>query len=78
VWMEVMSVAPEARYPALAFRETGGGGMMVPVGADASQGAAKAQRPPAVVPVSAPPRVEAVPPGGAPPRVAPVLNSNNP
>jgi penicillin-binding protein 1A len=71
VWMEVMTVAPENRYPALAFRETGAG-MVVPVGADS------AQRPPAVVPVQAPPRVEAVPPGGSPPRVAPVLNPKNP
>jgi penicillin-binding protein 1A len=80
VWLEVLSVAPENRYPALPFRETGGGGMIVPVVSESrgSPAAASPRNPPQVVPVQAPPRVEAVPPEGQPPRVTPVLKPVNP
>ncbi len=69
VWVEVMSMAPENRYPALPFRE--GGGFV-----SSGTAVANPQRPPPVSP--APPRLEAVPPESLPPRAVPVLKTPNP
>jgi len=94
VWVEVMNVAPDKRYPAMAMRTSGEGLPVIvsqtspqnpPQGAAQSPAQALRQDgdPPQVVPVNsvgneAPPKVEPVLPSGAPPRVEPVLKPFRP
>lgn len=90
VWVEVMNVAPDKRYPALAMRTSGDGlPVIVSQGSPQNPPQAPAQPsrqerdPPQVVPVNpggneAPPKVEPVLPAGAPPRAEPVLKPFRP